>query len=199
MNLSVSKKFPCCKIHSKIPDAVLIKIFEYLTPMERIQMEEICQECEILSKKYSWFNYKYLDLGYINPVTTSTYYLEEILRRSGKHVKSAKIAVFPFDELISLTLMDYCTNLEYLDLSLTEDVFRFDHIDEASTAFFGVLSRITTLHMFQNNSNFTGSTIHVWPLNLKVLKLGNCPRLEHQAIRVRNYFYIKLLYICVTT
>lgn len=110
-----------CKI-DYIPDEILIKIFQYLSPSQRIRIEEVSKRWKILSK-YSWTNFWVLDddSSFFSDLSTEEFSLHDLvskppmlktlLQRCGMYLEK-----FILEKNYQLTFLKYGQELlDFLD------------------------------------------------------------------------------------
>lgn len=199
---------------AKLPDELLVQIFEFLSPRQRIRMERICRRWESLSK-YSWIKFHELNSSTFirdsRKITKTSVRkprincskLKTVLSRGGKYLKLFQLSE-GCDDILNVVAR-FCPNLEVLQLQyislsvLSLQNFAVHCRQMKSVSFYGCFVNeiidLALCHFFRNcplltslnlsiSRKLTGRCFCELPIGLHDLQLIDCRQLENEGIRV---------------
>lgn len=161
----------------ELPDPIIIQIFEYLNPSERILIEEVCKRWYYLGAA-AWTKFNYLKTPSL-PNTCNM--IEMVLSRCGKYLNILEILEFESDPENMLSIVaQNCPNLEKFSFNSN---FPNTFLDLQLSSVFRKCSHLTTVDLSKNKS-LTGRCFSDVPAELKCLRLGGCLDLKNKYIQV---------------
>lgn len=161
----------------KLPNHIVVKIFEYLTVTEKILIERVCKQWNCLAVD-SWSKYHRL-YSWSLPKTSGA--IEKVLSLCGKYLTTLEIRRYDDadPENILFLVAQRCPNL----VKFSFKQCNFPNLDVQLSNIFRNCLRLTTLDLSENE-NLTGSCFIDIPPELTSMALNSCFHVRNEYIEV---------------